>query len=149
MKNSMDTRNRSAFDIVNDLRSVKKPCLLAVLGTHDVDARALAGALCSPQWSLIVAPIGFTPARLLTGCADVGVEKAVRTAAKNITGKLAVVFHRAEITYGKKAAEEIRDLLLAQEADALLLLTVGRKVCKHARDKFGARGKKVYEIEVG
>lgn len=149
MKNRMDTRNRSAHDIVAYLRSIKgRPCLLAVLGSHAVDAGELADALRS-QWSDITGQVGFEPARLLTGCADGGAEKAVRLAARDVTGELAVVFHRAEITYGRKAAEEMRDLLLAQEADALLLLTVGKRVCRHARERFGSRGKKVIEIEVG
>lgn len=148
MTNSWDTRNRSAFDIVTDLRSMKKrPCLLAVLGSHNVDARELAGALIA-QWREIVYTVGFDPVRLLTGCADVGVEKAVRLVSKNVTGKLPVVFHRAEITYGKKAAGGMRDVLLSQEADALLLLTAGKKTCKHARERFGSRGKKVFEVEI-
>jgi hypothetical protein len=145
----MDTRNRSAFDIVADLRAMKRrPCLLAVLGSHAVDAGELAKAL-RVQWSDIARQVGFSPVRLLTGCADGGAEKAVRLAARGVTGELAVVFHRAEITYGRKAAEEMRDLLLAQEADALLLLAAGKRVCKHARERFGSRGKKVIEIEVG
>ena len=101
------------------------------------------------QWSRIKSMFGFEPVRLLTGCANVGAEKAIRLAAKSLTGKLAVVFHRAEVTYGKRAAEEMRDILLAQEATALLLLTTGKKTCKHARDTFSSRGKKVYEVEVG
>jgi len=145
----MDTRNRSAFDIVANLRALKRrPCLLAVLGSHRVDAGELSDAFCF-SWPAIQAQVGSEPVRLLTGCADGGAEKAVRLAAKSITGKLAVVFHRAEITYGKKPAEEMRDVLLAQEADALLLLTAGKRVCKHARERFGARGKKVIEVEVG
>jgi hypothetical protein len=43
----------------------------------------------------------------------------------------------------------MRDTLLAQEAAALLLVTTGKKVCGHARERFGSRGKPVYEIEVG
>lgn len=147
--NTMDTRNRSAFDVVGDLRALKRrPCLLAVLGSHRVDAGELSDALCL-SWSVIQVQVGFEPVRLVTGCADGGAEKAARMAAKSITGKLAVVFHRAEVTYGKKPAEEMRDLLLAQEADALLLLAVGKKVCKHASYLFAVRGKKVYEVEVG
>lgn len=145
----MDTRNRSAFDVVADLRAMKRrPCLLAVLGSHNVDARELAAVLRS-QWLAVQARVGFEVVRLLTGCADVGTEKAARLAAKDVTGKLAVVFHRAELTYGKKPAEEMRDTLLAQEADALLLFTTGSKrVCKHARERFSSRGKKIFEIEV-
>jgi hypothetical protein len=146
--NQMDTRNRSAFDIVAELRAMKKPCLLAVLGTHNVDASVLRSAVAA-QWSRISGMFGFRPARLMTGCAGVGTEKATRLVAKSVTGELAVVFHRAEVTYGKKVAEEMRDLLLAQEADALLLVTTGKKVCQHARERFGSRGKRVFEIEVG
>ncbi len=147
MKNRMDTRNRSAFDVVADLRKIGSARLLAVLGTHQVDAGATSDALAL-AWPMIVGLVGFEPVRLLTGCSPSGVEKAVRIFSKSVTGKLAVVFHRAEITYGSKRAEEMRDILLAQEAGALLLVTAGKKVCKHARDMFSSRMKRVYEIEV-
>lgn len=151
MKNRMDSRNRSAFDIVHDLREMgarERARLLAVLGTHHLDASDAADALRS-QWSTVVDLIGFEPSRIVTGCGEGGTEKVARLIAKGVTGKLAVVFHRAVFTYGIKHAEEMRDLLIAQESGALLLVMVGKKVCKRARDLFGARMKKTFEIEVG
>jgi hypothetical protein len=119
-----------------------------VLGSHSLDAVQTADAL-DQQWSAVIELLHFEPVRLVTGCADVGAEKATRLAAKRVTGKLAAVFHRAEATYGIKKAEEMRDVILAQQADALLLLTAGTKVCRHARERFSSLGKKVYELEVG
>jgi hypothetical protein len=148
MKNQMDTRNRAADEIFAELRALRSkvggPCVLAVLGSHTVDAQQLADVLRT-QWSTLVGNVGFEPKRLMTGCVDVGVEKAVRLAAKSITGKLAVIVHRAELTYGVKPAERMRDTLLAQEADALLLFGGG---CKHARERFWGHGKKVIEIDI-
>lgn len=121
--------------------------MLAVLGSRNVDAGVLADAMRT-QWPQFAAPIGFDPIRLMTGCAEAGVEKAARLAAKSITGKLAVVFHRAEVTYGKKPADEMMASLIAQEADALLILTTGKPICAFARSRFIAWNKKVYEIEI-
>lgn len=155
MKNQMDSRNRSAALIVHDLRELPgSPLvppgrrLLAVLGSHQFDAGKLAEAM-RRRWSTFTTVVGFEPVRIVTGCAPSGAEKAARMVARDVTGRLAVVFHRAEITYGRGPAEQMRDVLLAQEADALLVLTTGRKVCAHARDRFRGHGKKVHEIEVG
>lgn len=142
--NRMDTRERRADEIFAELRGTKG-FKLAVLGSHSLDASAVADALLEQRDSIIEL-VGEKPVRLLTGCAPVGVEKAARLAAKKFTGKLAVIIHRAELTYGKKPAEQMRDILLAQESDALLLLGGGNK---HARDRFSGHGKKVYEIEIG
>ena len=146
-KNVLDTRTMRGDEVVAELRKTKG-LKLAVLGSHQLDAKAVASALIA-QRDAIVDLVGKAPVRILTGCADVGAEKAARLAAKGITGNGAVVFHRPEITYGIKPAEQMRDVLLAQEGDALLLLTDGKKCCKHARDRFTARMKKIYEIEIG
>lgn len=140
MPNQMDSRNRSAFDIVADLKKVKG-FKLAVLGSHNVDAKTLASAL--PEAIQQVLNNDWKdPLLVMTGCAPVGVEKAVRLAAKEMTGRSAVVFHRAETVYGPKKAEQMRDVLLAQEADALLIISSGKKTCKHARDRFSSRMKR-------
>jgi hypothetical protein len=148
MKNQFDTRNRGADVIFTDLRMLRADtsgaCVLAVLGTHRVDAQELADVLRT-QWPEIVAAVGFEPKRLMTGCAEGGTEKAVRLAAKSITGKLPVVIHRAEMTYGKKPAEEMRDTLMAREADALVVIG---NACKHARERFVGWHKVVHEIEI-
>lgn len=159
MKNQFDTRVRSAHDVVSDLRFMyglsgpangigREPhTLVAILGSNRFSARDAADALVV-NWGTVIDQFGFEPMRVLTGCGEVGAEKAARLAAKRLTGRLAVVFHRAELTYGRRQAEEIRDTLLAQEADALLLLTTGSKVCRHARERFSSRGKKVIEVEI-
>jgi hypothetical protein len=146
--NSMDSRNRSAFEIVADLKKLGTvACRLGVLGSHGLDAKQVAGGLVR-SWGDVCDMIGFEPERLVTGCVDHGAEKAARLAAKECTGKLAAVFHRAEATYGVKEAERLRDIILAQQCDALLLLTDGGKCCKHARERFGSLNKKVFELEV-
>lgn len=146
--NTFDSRNRSAFEIVKDLRALGTiACRLAVLGSHGLDAKQVSAAI-GRSWSDVCDMVGFEPVRLVTGCADIGAEKAVRIIAKDVTGKLAAVFHRAEATYGPKEAERLRDIILAQQCDALLLLTDGGKCCKHARDRFRSLNKKVFELEV-
>jgi hypothetical protein len=142
----MDSRNTSAFDIVAELRKVKG-FKLAVLGSHQLDAKKVAHDLFDLRREVITGFVGHEPVILLTGCADVGVEKAARLVAKKLTGRLAVVFHRASFTFGAKKAEEMRDGLLAQEADALLIIGKG-KVCQAAARLFGTFNKKVFEIEL-
>lgn len=145
----MDTRNRHSSLIWDDLKKYKRQCILAVLGSHNVPAGQVAASL-RERWPAVMAMIGFEPVRLLTGCAPVGVEKAARIVAKTVTGKLAIVFHRAELVYGVKAAEQMRDGLIVQEANALLLLSVRLgKGMKNIRYLFPANGKKIHEIEVG
>ena len=119
---------------------------LAVLGSHDVDAGLLAKAF-RLRWPMVFDMVGFKPGRLITGCADRGVELAARLAARDITGQLAVIFHRASFC-GTKKAEEILDKLLAQEADALLIVSTGGKVCTRVRDLFTQKEKRVIEIEI-
>lgn len=146
----MDTRVRGADVIFAELRELRGevggPVVLAILGLHTIDASDLAKAL-PRQWDEIVEHVGFTPKLLMTGCVDVGTEKAVRIAAKKITGRSAVVIHRAEMTYGKKPAEEMRDTLMAREADALVVIGT-KNTCKHARERFVGWHKVVYEIEI-
>jgi len=149
MKNQMDTRNRSGFDVVADLRKLDRRRLLAVLGSHNVPADEVAQSL-REQWPQVVGIVGFEPVRLVTGCAPVGAEKAARLVAKSVTGKLAVVFHRADLVYGSKHAEGMRDMMVVQESAALLLLvTAAGKSFKNLRYLFPVNGKKVHEIEVG
>lgn len=140
MPNKWDTRERSAFDIVADLRKHKKANKVAVLGPHDVDASALAEVLPDAIRSAV-----GDPDFILTGCADVGTEKAARLIAKKLTGERAVVFHRAHMVYGFKKAEQMRDILLAQESTSLVVVGT---LNKHARARFRAHGKKVYEVEI-
>lgn len=148
MPNVMDSRNRSAFEIVADLKALGTvACRLAVLGSHDLDATQVSGLL-TRSWSDVCDMVGFEPERVVTGCADVGAEKAMRLAAKEATGKLAAVFHRATTQFSVKQAEQVRDIILAQQCDALLLLTDGGKCCKHARERFGSLNKRVYELEI-
>lgn len=147
MPNQMDTRNRNAFEIVEELRKIEG-LKLAVLGSHNLNVNDTHKAIVD-HWSEITELVGEDPERLLTGCRPSGSEKAVRLAAKEVTGKLAVVFHRADVTYSPKMAQEMMVNLLAQEADALLVLSNGSPVCAEARSRFIARNKKVYEIEVG
>lgn len=146
--NSMDTRNRSAFDVVKDLRGkFDGHYKVAVLGSHQIDATSLAAVLADA----VEREVGpHEPFLVVTGCAPVGVEKAARLMAKDYTGRPAVVFHRADIVYGPKKAEEMRDVLLAQEASCLVVVTLGgkKKTCQNLRDRFTARGKKVHVIEV-
>ena len=149
MKNQMDTRNRSGFDVVADLRKLDRKRLLAVLGSHSIPANEVAKSL-REQWSQVVGMVGFEPVRLITGCAPAGAEKAARLIAKSVTGKLAVVFHRADLVYGPKHAESMRDMLVVQEASVLLLLvTKPGQGLKNMRYLFPANGKKIHEIEVG
>lgn len=145
--NSMDSRNRSAFEIVADLRLVDG-LKLAVLGSHNLDWKETRAMLVKHR-STIVELVGDQPVRLLTGCRDSGAEKAVRFAARDFTTQLAVVFHRAELTYTAKAAEGMMLALLSQEANALLVLSNGAPVCANARSRFVARNKPVFEIEIG
>jgi len=142
----MDTRNRPAAEIIDDLRAMKG-CKLAVLGSLNIDAAASAAAIHVHQKS-IIAMIGWHPVRLITGCRPVGAEKAARLAAKRFTGKLAAVIHRAEITYGIRTADMMANMIIEQASDALLILTSGPAVCDLLRARFEQNGKKVFEIEI-
>lgn len=150
VKNTFDSRNRNAGEIVGDLRALKKkrgePCLVAVLGSHAVNVKETTAYL-RKAWPSFCSVSGISPARVMTGCADVGAEKAVRVAAKQLTGKLSVVIHRADYM-GVSVAEVMRDTILANEADALLILTNGGRVCRRARELFVERKKPVYELNV-
>jgi hypothetical protein len=143
-----DTRRCAAFEVVDALREQGKGRVLAVLGSHRVPAGELSRTLRA-RWGDVVDLVRFEPERIVTGCAPAGTEKAARLLAPRVTSGRAVVFHRAEVTYGRKGGEEMRDVLLAQEATSLLLVTTGAPVCRHARERFGARMKRVYEIEIG
>lgn len=147
MPNKMDSRVRSAFDICADLRKISG-LKLAVLGSRRLEAKDVRSMLID-QRSTICELVGAEPRRLVTGDLEVGAEKGVRLAAKEFTGKRPVVFHRAEMTYGKKGAENMLYQVLTQHTDALLLLTVGKTICDDAVYLFKANRKKVYEVEVG
>ena len=143
--NPFDTRNRPAGDVVADLRTLDG-LKLAVLGSNDVPAKAAAEAFVEHRRA-IVDLIGGRPVRLVTSCRPVGAEKAARLAAKEFTGSPAVVFHRAEITYGVRPADMMANMIIAQEADALVVLTTGSDVCGLVKARFESNGKNVYEIE--
>jgi hypothetical protein len=146
-KNRFDTRNRGADEVFYDLRMMradaKSSVVLAVFGSNSVDPRGLARAL-NAQWSAVVTLVGFQPQRVMTSCRDVGTEKAVRLAAKDVTGKLAVIVHRAEMTYGIKQADEMCCNLVSREADALLMIGGGSKFL---RDRFAGWYKPIHEVD--
>ena len=148
MKNRFDTRNRGADEIFYDLRMLRGenqgPVVLAIMGQVEVDASDLARALSS-TWSVIVKTVGWQPQRLMTSDRPVGTEKAVRLAAKELTGNLAVVVHRAELTYGIRLADETCCNLLAREADALLYVGRGGKFL---RDRFAGIFKPIHEVSL-
>lgn len=118
-----------------------------MLGSQNISAE-YAEALVANQDD-IIEMVGARPARLITSCRPVGAEKVARLAAKALTGKLAAVFHRAEVTYGPKVADMMANVLIAQEADALLILGTGNATCERVRARFEQNNKPVYEIEVG
>lgn len=132
------------MDVIGDLRA-HHGMRVAILGSHQIPAGRIAKAL-DQQWSTIVELLGFEPSMIVTGDADVGAEKAARLVAKKVTGKLATVFHRATTVYPLLQAEAVRDAILAQHTEALLVL--GKKCCKQARKHFHRYKRSVYEIEI-
>jgi hypothetical protein len=148
--NSMDSRNRDARQIMEDLQKMgKEPCRLTIAGSHKLDAKDAAEALCD-AWDEITDLIGFEPKRIITGCSPVGAEKAARLAAKSLTGKLAVVFHRPELIHSVKQADMFMNVVLSKGGDALLLLANGSKpACKNLREQFQHWQKKIHQVEVG
>lgn len=153
--NQMDSRNRDAKLIFADLEALgKEPCRLVVAGSHRLDPGETADALVE-QWSAIVELVGFEPKRIITGCAPVGAEKAARLAAKRLTGKPAVVFHRPTFTPAgfiqtTKTAEMFMNISLAKAGDAGLVLAVGSKLtCKNLRGSLGEWDRRTYQVEVG
>lgn len=150
MKNQMDSRNRDAREIQTALEALGgDQCRLTIAGSHNLDAGETANAL-RESWSDIVDMIGFEPKLIITGCRPVGAEKAARLAAKDLTGKLAVVFHRPELVHSIKDAEMFMNICLSKAGDALLLLSPGKKlVCKNLRQQFTQWQKKIHQVEVG
>lgn len=148
--NQMDSRNRDAKLIHADLEALgKEPCRLVIAGSHHLDARETADAL-RESWDGIVKMIGFKPKRIITGCRPVGAEKAARLAAKDLTGKLAAVFHRPELVHNAKTAEMFMGVSLSCAGDALLVLSIGKKqTCKNLRQQFIHWQKKIHQVEVG
>lgn len=150
MPNQFDSRVRLGTEVMADLMAMgKDPCRLTVVGSHNLEAKDVADGL-REAWDGIVEMVGFTPKRLVTGCAPVGVEKAVRLAAKDLTGKLAAVFHRPDMTYGRKQADMFMNISLAKAGDALLILAPGTKpACKNLRLCFVEWSKPIHQVEIG
>lgn len=153
--NQMDSRNRDAKLIFADLEALGSgPCRLVVVGSHKLDPASLADSLVD-QWSAIVDLVGFEPRRVITGCAPVGAEKAARLAAKRVTGKLAVVFHRpmftqAGLIQSTKTAEMFMNIWLAKAGDAGLVLAPNAKpTCANLRKSLAEWGRRCYQVEVG
>lgn len=146
MKNRMDTREREAGEVLNDLREIAG-IKLAVLGSNNINAKLSADAIIEHRTE-IVKMIGGMPTRLVTSCRPIGAEKAARLVAKRFTGKLAVVFHRAEITYGPKVADMMANMIIERECSCLLVLSTGKAVCDNLSTRFKQNGKPVYEIEI-
>lgn len=147
MPNKMDSRERDAREIMADLAALgKDPCRLTIVGSHKLDSKQVGVALRA-AWGDIVEVIGFTPKRVVTGCAPVGVEKAVRLAAKDLTGKRSVVFHRPLM--GAKNAEMFLNIWLAKAGDALLILAPGTKpASKNLRACFVEWRKPIHQVEI-
>jgi len=147
--NQMDSRNRDAKEILADLEAMgREPCRLVVSGSRALDPEQMADAL-TEQWSSIVELVGFRPARVVTGCLPVGAEKAARLAAKRVTGKLAVVFHRPDMVHSATAAEMLMNILLSKSGDAALILATNSKpACTNLRRQFAGWDKRVYQVEV-
>lgn len=146
MKNRMDTRERGADVIVAELRELQG-IKLAVLGSNNIPAKAAADAIIDHR-KAIIDMIGGSPVRLVTSCRPVGAEKAARLAAKRFTGKLAVVFHRAEMSFGIRNADIMANMIIERESNALLVLSTGKKASELLSARFKQNGKKVYEIEI-
>jgi hypothetical protein len=151
----MDSRNRDAKLILTDLEALgHEPCRLVVVGSHKLDPDRLADSLVE-QWSSIVDLVGFRPKRVITGCAPVGAEKAARLAAKRLTSKLAVVFHRPMFTPSgflqtAKTAEMFLNVWLAKAGDAALILATGSKpTCANLRGSLAEWDRRSYQVEVG
>lgn len=142
----MDTRERDANVVLADLREAVG-IKLAVLGSHNIDAKLSADAIVEHR-KAIIAMVGGSPVRLVTSCRPVGAEKAARLAAKRFTGQLAVVFHRAEMTYGIKVADMMANMIIERECSALLILSTGRAACELLSARFKQNKKPVYEIEI-
>lgn len=152
--NQMDSRNRDAKLIFADLDALgRDPCRLIVVGSHKLDHGQLADSLVD-QWSSIVELVGFRPKRIITGCAPVGAEKAARLAAKRLTGKLAVVFHRPMFTQAgfiqsAKTAEMFMNIWLAKAGDAALILATSSKpTCANLRGSLAEWDRRSYQVEV-
>lgn len=146
----MDSRNRDAKEILADLAVLgAEPCRLVVVGSHKLDPSDTASAL-REQWSSIVELIGFEPRRLITGCAPGGAEKAARLLAKQVTGKLAAVFHRPTMVNSAKTAEMFMNILLSRAGDAALILATSAKpTCMNLRGSLAEWDKRSYQVEVG
>jgi hypothetical protein len=153
--NKMDSRNRDAKLIFADLEALgADPCRLVVVGSHRLDPADTAEALCD-SWDELVDLVGFEPKRIITGCAPGGAEKAARLAAKSLTGKPAVVFHRPMFTPSgyiqtTKTAEMFMNISLAKAGDAGLVLATGSKLThQNLRGSLWEWDKKTYQVEVG
>ena len=106
----------------------------------------MVSALIVKQWTEVVKALG-APTRILSGGAK-GVDAVAEKLAKQLTGKKAIVFKAAWESYGKSAGP-IRNTLLAQEGDGLLLIWDGRS--RGSADMLRvmyAFKKPVFEIEV-
>lgn len=149
MKNRMDTRNRDAKLVRADLEAMGPgPSLLVIVGNHGLRAARTADALAG-QWSEIVDLVGFTPRRIVTGCAPSGAEKAARLVARRVTGKLPVVFHRPDLVFGFQKSNVFLNIDLSRWGHALLVLAKGsRPICDNIRQMFNEWDKKFYQVQV-
>lgn len=143
---------RRRFDAVDELAQLDPRRILAVLGSHNVPTAAGAAMLID-HWDEVTGAIGFDPACLVTGCWSRGVERAARDVALELTGRPAVVLDRRDAVappWRRRSTngERWRDIVMAQSATSLLLVTSGNNVCEHVRDRFAGWGKQVHEIEV-
>lgn len=149
----MKTLKKGRFDVVLGLAKLDQRRILAVLGSHNVSVASAASMLVD-NWKDVVDMVGFEPVCLVTGCWAGGVEKAARIVARTLTGRTAVVMRRNDdvpgwtSSMGDRAPERWRDIMMAQAATSLLLVTSGNNVCEHVRDRFAGWGKQVHEIEV-
>lgn len=150
MANQFDSRVRAGTEVMADLMAMgAQACRLTIVGSHNLEAKEVADGL-REAWSGIIEMVGFSPKRVVTGCAPGGVEKAVRLAAKDLTGKLSAVFHRPDMTYGAKTAEMFMNVSLAKAGDALLILAPGTKpACKNIRRCFVEWRKPIHQVEIG
>ncbi len=147
MKNRFDSRNRDAREIVADLTKEKRR--LAIVGSKNLEQAGRLVAGLRAQWSEIVELVGFEPERIVTGDAIGGAEKAARLLARSVTGKLAAVFHRADLLH-RSQSEMFLNILLARTSDAALILaTSGKPTCMPLRHSLTEWGKKYYQVEVG
>ena len=120
---------------------------LAICGSRHLDLK-LATKLIREHYPLALKAFKAKRATAIISGGATGVDRAAANLAHKLTGSLAYLFLADWTVYGNMAGP-IRNALITQEADGLLLIWDGKSHgSRDVRYKFGACGKPIYEVEV-